>query len=63
MVTTTCHPKLAVYHWQGARRQNCRDNATAKNGFLGAMTRIGSMGNVVIITMANYRFAKRCAHD
>ena len=29
MVTTTRHPKHAVYDGQGARRQNCRDNATA----------------------------------
>ena len=32
-----------------ARRQSCRDNATAENSFLGAKRHMGRMGNIVII--------------
>jgi len=43
MVTTTRHPKYAVYNGQGARRQNRKDNATAENSFRGAKGHMGRM--------------------
>ena len=49
MVTTTRHPKYAVYDGQGARRQHCKDDAKAENSLLGAKGHMGRMVDVVVI--------------
>ena len=49
MITTTRHPKYAVYVGQGATRQNRIDNAAAENSLLGAKGHMGRMVDVVVI--------------
>jgi len=56
MVTTTRHPKHAVYNRQGARRQSRRDNATADNNLLGAKRHMSRMVDVVINDSSSNRF-------